>query len=488
MNQPPPGGSSSGTKKFYVLQECFIVSVWKEKKYWILEISALMAVFAVFAWGVISGMITNRQYLVPGENDLEYTLLIFGLCTGIIPVFYLIFQAVLVCFYRPVKHENIDDASLPGCSIIVPAYNEGSVVAETLRTLLSSDYPAEKLEIIAINDGSLDDTWNWIKLIADENPDRITAINLEKNQGKKHALHLGFNRAKHDIVVTIDSDSCVKTDTLRNLVLPFENPKVGGSAGVVRVRNIDQGIIPRILDVCFVFSCDFIRSAQSAIGAVLCSPGAISAYRKAALLPHLDGWLNQTFLGKPSTIGEDRALTSILLRNDYHVVLQNTAEVETVVPVDYPQLCRTLIRWTRGDVREGLLMLRHFYKKFDFGNWRLLALKINLVCQLLGLILPLFSLPILVFIAIVNIQNIPLLISYALFVTWIWAIIPAVLYAHRESPLKAAWAFICAVFSLFALSWICIYSWLTMNNPQWLTRAPTKKDEKQIEVRSAHGS
>ena len=133
-------------------------------------------------------------------------------------------------------------------------------------------------------------------------------------------------------------------------------------------------------------------------------------------------------------------------------------------------------------------MIRHFYKKFDFGNWRLLALKINLFCQLMGLILPLISMPLLICIAIMNIHNIPLLISYALFATWIWAIIPAVLYAHRESPLKAAWAFICAVFSLFALSWICVYSWITMNNPQWLTRAPVKKDDKQIEVRNAHGN
>lgn len=459
----------------------------KRKKYWILEITALAAVFISLCWGVFSGIITRKSSLVPGENDAEYILLMVGLITGAVPVFYLLFQAALVCFYRPVRKEMTDDSTLPGCTVIVPAYNEGSVVAETLRTLLKSDYPAEKLEIIAVNDGSIDDTWNWITLVSCEHPGRITAINLEKNQGKKHALHIGFNQAKHEIVVTIDSDSTVKPDTLRNLVQPFENPKIGGAAGVVRVKNIDDGIIPRILDVCFVFSCDFIRSAQSAIGAVLCSPGAISAYRKAALLPHLDSWLHQTFLGKPSTIGEDRALTSILLRNDYHVVLQNTAEVDTVVPVDYPQLCRTLIRWTRGDVREGLLMIRHFYKKFHFGDLRLFALKINLVCQLLGLIMPMISLPLFIYAIAANISNLPLLFSYILFATWLWAAIPAVLYAHRESPLKAAWAFICAFISLFALSWICIYSWITMNNPQWMTRN-SKKEDAEVKVRSVSGN
>ena len=367
-------------------------------------------------------------------------------------------------------------------------YNEGFAVAETLRALLKSDYPAEKMEIIAINDGSADDTWNWITLVSGEADGRIHAVNLEKNQGKKHALYLGFTQAKHEIVVTIDSDSIVKSDTLRNLVLPFENPKVAGSAGVVRVRNMHQGMIPRILDVCFVFSCDFIRSAQSAIGAVLCSPGAISAYRKAALLPHLDGWLHQTFLGKPSTIGEDRALTSILLRNDYHVVLQNTALVETNVPVDYPQLCRTLIRWTRGDVREGLAMIRHFYKRFSFGDWRLTALKVNLFCQLLGLLLPVLLFPLMIFTLVYYAHNLLFMMSYSIFFTWLWAMIPAVLYAHRETPLKAAWAFVCAIFSLFALSWICIYSWITMSNPGWMTRDITKKDELETTVRGVHSN
>lgn len=461
---------------------------WQSKGQWILEMSVLVAVFAVFAWAAFHGVRSKSVDLFSQHNSLETILLYVGIFSGIAPVFYLIFQAILVCFYTPVKRDHIDDADLPACTVIVPAYNEGSAVAETLRSLLKSDYPAEKMEIIAINDGSADDTWNWITLVSGEAEGRITAINLEQNQGKKHALHLGFNQAKNDIVVTIDSDSIVTADTLRNLVLPFEDPKVGGSAGVVRVRNIHQGLIPRILDVCFVFSCDFIRSAQSAIGAVLCSPGAISAYRRAALLPHLDGWLHQTFLGKPSTIGEDRALTSILLRNDYRVVLQNNAQVETNVPVDYPQLCRTLIRWTRGDVREGLLMIRHFYKRFSFSDWRLLALKINLFCQLLGLLLPLLMLPLTIFTIFYCIHNFVFMLNYTVFITWLWAMIPAVLYAHRETPLKAAWAFISAVFSLFALSWVCIYSWITMNNPGWLTRDISKKDDVEVTVRGVHSN
>ena len=392
----------------------------------------------------------------------------FGIIAGCATVFFMLFQALLVCFYKPVTKWKSDE-ELPGCTIIVPAYNEGSAVADTLRSLLKSDYPREKFEIIAINDGSKDDTWSWIKLAASESDGVIRAINLEKNGGKKAALYRGFHEAKHDIVITIDSDSIVTENTIYNLVLPFANPKVAGSAGTVRVANIDQGFIPKMLDIFFVFSCDFMRCGQSSIGSVLCSPGAISAFRKAVILPHLDGWLNHTFCGIPSHIGEDRALTSIILRSGYHVVLQKDAQITTNVPVDYPQLCRTLIRWTRGDVREGLLMSRHFFSSFP-RDLRTFAIQLLLLFQLAGLILPLFAIPALLWMIFKQPEAIPMMCAYTVAVSWLWATIPAMIYAEKESPVKAILAFFVGIFNLAALSWICAYSWITMRNSKWLTR------------------
>ncbi len=392
----------------------------------------------------------------------------FGLTVACATALFMLFQAVLVTFYKPVTTWR-SDREMPGCTVIVPAYNEGSAVADTLRSLLKSDFPREKFEIIAINDGSRDDTWNWIKLVADESEGVIRPVNLKKNGGKKAALHLGFHEAKHEIVVTIDSDSIVDENTVANLVLPFADEKVGGAAGTVRVANMNAGFIPRMLDIFFVFSCDFMRCGQSTIGSVLCSPGAISGFRKAALLPHLDGWLNQTFCGIPSHIGEDRALTSILLRNGYHVVLQREAKITTNVPTDYPQLCRTLIRWTRGDVREGLLMFRHFFRAFP-KDLRTAAIQFNLFFQLMGLILPLISVPVVIWLIIFQQHKLPMFAAYTVIVSWLWATVPAILYAEKESPFKAILAFFVGIFNLVALSWICAYSWITMRNSKWMTR------------------
>ena len=435
------------------------------------------AAFGGLSWfvlGKITAWRTEQIMAAPSEGFVFY----FGLTISVMTIVFMLFQAILSCFYKPVTQWQ-SDKEFSGCTVIVPAYNEGSAVADTLRSLLKSDFPKDKLEIIAINDGSKDDTWNWIRLVAGESGGLIKAVNFEQNKGKKAALHYGFNHARHDIVVTIDSDSLVGSDTLSNLVLPFARPEVGGVAGTVRVSNMCDGFVPRMLDICFVFSSHFMRCAQSTIGAVLCSPGAISAYRKKAILPHLDRWLHQTFLGQPSHIGEDRALTSILLRNDYHVVLQQNAQVLTRVPTDYPQLCRTLIRWTRGDVREGLLMVKHFAKRFPAKSLRLGVLQFNLVFQLLGLLLPITAVPSVLVALATNLQSLEMTVYYLAGISWVWAAVPALLYAERESPLKAMLAFAVGIFNIIALSWICVYSWFTVRNSKWMTR-DVKKSEEQL--------
>jgi len=452
---------------------------WKKT----LGLLAFLAFFGGVSWCIVYQMTMMRLFSTAWSEDFSFVYF-FGLAVTCFTALFMLFQAILVAFYKPVTTWN-SDKEMPGCTVIVPAYNEGSAVADTLRSLLKSDFPRDKFEIIAINDGSKDDTWSWIKLVAGESDGLIKAVNLEKNGGKKAALCRGFREAKNDIVVTIDSDSIVDENTIYNLVLPFADEKVGGAAGTVRVANMHEGFIPRMLDIFFVFSCDFMRCGQSTIGSVLCSPGAISGFRKAALLPHLDTWLNQTFCGVPSHIGEDRALTSILLRNGYHVVLQREARITTNVPTDYPQLCRTLIRWTRGDVREGLLMLRHFFRAFP-KDFRTAALQLNLFFQLMGLILPLLSIPLLLWLVVFNSFNLPVFIAYTVAISWMWATIPAILYAEKESPFKAILAFFVGIFNLAALSWICAYSWITMRNSKWMTREIKTADQKESLARSTN--
>src|SRR5690606_567225 len=170
---------------------------------------------------------------------------------------FLMFLFIKYLQYKPIL--SVSDDELPSCTVIVPAYNEGKLVYETLMSLDQSDFPKEKLQIISIDDGSSDDTWQWMKKAKEELGDIVSIYQQPKNKGKRHALYRGFNLATGEVFVTVDSDSLVKKDTLRNLVSPLKvNKDCGAVAGNVHVLNTKKALIPKMLNVSFAFSFEFI--------------------------------------------------------------------------------------------------------------------------------------------------------------------------------------------------------------------------------------
>ena len=180
------------------------------------------------------------------------------------------------------------------------------------------------------------------------------------------------------MIVTVDSDSVVAADTLRQLNSPFIDSKIGGVAGDIRVLNIQDGILPRMMDVNFVFGFEIMRSAQSVLRSVFCTPGALSAYRRTAMLPFLDEWVEQKFFGEPAHIAEDRALATYLMSEGHRIVFQRDAIAHTMIPTDYRTTCKMLMRWGRGDVRETCSMYRFAFRKLD---WFHLGIQFNLLMQ-----------------------------------------------------------------------------------------------------------
>lgn len=380
----------------------------------------------------------------------------------------LVWRIILVLKYKPIP--SVSDDQLPTCTIVVPAYNEGRQVFDTLKSLAASNYPREKMQLIAVDDGSVDDTWQWIKQAKRILAVPVLTIRQPRNQGKRQALYDGFKRSTGKVLVTVDSDSMVAPDTLRNLVTPLAlNPGIGAVAGNVRVLNQTQGIIPRMVDIVFVFSFDFMRASQSMVRTVTCTPGALSAYRKSAVTGVLDKWLNQTFLGRPANIGEDRALTNMILRQGYYVVFQQNAKVFTEVPVGYAQLCKMYLRWARSNVRETIAMTTFIFTRFRRGS--MLGARINLVSDVLKL----------------TVAQLFFLISWGL-ILWHPAIfgsktiigivlgssLSATIYAWKFGRFSSILAFIYGFFFFAALTWIKPYALITPHHSRWMTRACPK--------------
>ena len=334
---------------------------------------------------------------------------------------------------------------------------------------MNSRYPTEKMQVICVDDGSQDDTWEWMQTAQKEFPRRVRLIRQPFNRGKRHALMAGFAKAVGQVYVTIDSDSEVLPDTLRHLVSPLaSDPRVGAVAGNVRVLNLAEGAIPKMMEVSFTSGFDFIRSGQSVYGGVFCTPGALSAYRADVINPHLPNWINQTFMGRHAAIGEDRALTNLVLSCGFRVVYQREAVVLTKVPITFTGLRRMLLRWARSNVRENLVMLSFMISRFRpndggsgwirlFGTTQFIrmtlgeAFKFAVMAQLL--MVPVHTLFILAVACIIS-ASLPALVyqkRYGGWFGWRWAI-PYVFY----------W--------LFCLCWISLWGLLTASRSGWLTR------------------
>ncbi len=382
--------------------------------------------------------------------------------------YYFCMLATSFLFYRP--GVRVSDADLPTCTVIIPAYNEGRDVVKTIHSALNSDYPKDKLRIIAIDDGSADNTWYWIKqCAAAAAPTIVTAIQHPKNSGKRQGIATGVTNTDTEIVITLDSDSVVTPEAFRLMSANFANPKVGAVAGNLRVSNLSDGLLPRMLDVCFVFNFDIMRSSQSVFNCVLCTPGALSAYRRSVLTEFLDDWLNESFMGAKAGIGEDRSLATNMLKRNYYIKFERHALASTKVPSEYRALCRMFLRWCRGDIRETIKMYSFIFNEITVQR---LVIIFNMLMQTVWIITPLFMVP-----SIMAMHGYSLLALYCSIV--VWATIPAIIYAKRSGAGNGVWAYSYALFYMVFLFWLVPYSLISIQNSRWMTRdlAATDNDE-----------
>ena len=132
-----------------------------------------------------------EQYQIDRVNStIGWVFLMISGALLLFKAFFFLFLLYRFFKYKPIA--SVSDIELPSCTIIVPAYNEGKQVWATLMSLAKSDYPVEKMQLISIDDGSQDDTWQWMQKAKNELGARVEIYQQPKNMGKRHALYQGF--------------------------------------------------------------------------------------------------------------------------------------------------------------------------------------------------------------------------------------------------------------------------------------------------------
>src|SRR4051812_31961429 len=224
-----------------------------------------------------------------------------------------------------------------GVAVLVPAYNEETVICKTVETLLAS---ALEADIIVIDDGSSDRTSDVVRETY-AGVERVKVYRKE-NGGKAAALNFGIAQTDAEVIVAIDGDTVLLPDAIERLVEPFEDPRVGAVAGKVVVGN-RVNLMTRFQALEYLMSQNLDRRAFELFNAIGVVPGAIGAWRRAALV-EVGGYSHDT-------LAEDADLTWALQRHGWRIIGEPGALALTEAPETVKAFLKQRFRWMFGTLQ-----------------------------------------------------------------------------------------------------------------------------------------
>jgi cellulose synthase/poly-beta-1,6-N-acetylglucosamine synthase-like glycosyltransferase len=253
--------------------------------------------------------------------------------------------------YRPL----LGSAEGLRASVVVPVFNEPEEIFRRALASVSANQPSE---LIAVVDGGSPD----VAAVAYDYCDRVLRI---PKAGKRAAVAVGLAATDRstDVVVVVDSDTIWEPGALREMLRPFADPGVGGVTPRQAIFDREVNPVRRFADWLEDLRYHLTVPAQSVFGQVGCLAGRTIAYRREAFEPAVGRLVEQTVLGVPLHVGDDRVLTNELLRNGWKTVYQSTALVTTDAPSDWWTFWKQQLRWGRSSQRETLLSLPWLWRK-----------------------------------------------------------------------------------------------------------------------------
>ena len=362
-------------------------------------------------------------------------------------------------FYHPAPDPSVPLE--PTIAIVMPAFNEEDAVGASIRSLLAVDYPAQKLEIVVVNDGSTDNTGAEIQAVAADSP-MVRVIDFPENRGKRAAMAAGIRATRAAVIAFVDSDSSLEPDALRRIVRGFADPRVGAIAGHADVHNSRETWITRMQAVRYFVAFRVCKAAESIFGAVTCCSGCFSAYRREAIGPVLERWEGQRFLGRPATYGDDRSLTNYVLRN-WKVNYDETARSVTIVPAHFRLFLRQQLRWKRSWTRESLIVGRFIWRKAPLASlWAYLGI-------VLPLLAPIVAVRAILWLPLMGGSGAPFIYLIGIYAM---ALVYGLYYGLKHGRYDTLWVFgvMFVFFYLAFLLWQTYYAILTSRNSSWGTR------------------
>jgi poly-beta-1,6-N-acetyl-D-glucosamine synthase len=321
---------------------------------------------------------TTLQAAIPGA---ELVLLVLGLpilAFGLVKL--LVLPLSLWFELRAARRRRVGAPTLldewPTVSIIVPAFNEATVIENCVRSIQLTKY--DRYEVLLVDDGSTDNTVELMEGLAAADQ-RITVLR-QANAGKGAALNLGMRHAAGEILMFVDADGIFSRNTVKRMLQGFADKRTGAVCGDDRPVNLNR-IQTRMLAFISHVGTGMVRRALTMIGCLPIVSGNIGAFPRSVL--------EQIGPFREDTVGEDLELTWRVHRAGYRVVFAPRALVYAESPSTIGALWRQRVRWARGllqtiGVHKGMI---GNLRRGPFGAYLLFNTVTMVVLPLLQIIL-----------------------------------------------------------------------------------------------------
>ena len=284
--------------------------------------------------------------------DSLYTIVFYVFC--FISVYVQIF--FLLTFLEKRRHivhnpDNLELSKYPSVTIAVPCYNEEATIDKTVKSLLSLDYPKNKIKILLVDDGSKDNTWNIIKSFEDG----INVFAFKKENGGKHtALNLALENTTSEFFGCLDSDSLVHPQALKRILKYFErDPRTMAVAPSIIVYN-PKNILQYAQNVEYDMSI-YTKKMLGFMGGIHVTPGPFSIFRKKVF----DDLGNY----HKAHNTEDQEIALRMQEHGYKIDHCPDAYVYTNAPDSVMKLYRQRLRWIYGFIKNLIDYRRLLFKK-----------------------------------------------------------------------------------------------------------------------------
>jgi N-acetylglucosaminyltransferase len=249
----------------------------------------------------------------------------------------------------------------PTITIVVPLFNEGRSIYDTIKSLVELEYPADKLEVTVVDDCSTDDSYEWATGAAAEFCN-VRVLRNQINMGKRKGINAAVRASTAELIVSVDSDVIVFPTALRELVARFTEPKVAAVGGRIHVSNPNHNWLTRLQTIKYYFGQEHLKNLERALDQVMCLSGCLTAYRRSVLIELEPILEDRNILGVPIKYGEDRYLTHQIVKHGYKTRMTMEAFCFTKAATTLQGYFNQQLRWKRSNIADFMIGVGDAYR------------------------------------------------------------------------------------------------------------------------------